>query len=130
MIFTIAVHGSPYNSTSNQHAQKFCAAALDSGHSINLVFFYHDGVYAALNTRVPPQDEQDVTAAWQDLNRKHGIELAVCIANGLKRGVLDQGEAQRYDKAGPTLAEGFELVGLGQLIGAVADSDRYIEFPA
>ena len=130
MIFTIAVHSPPYAASANHHALRFCQAALQAGHNIARVFFYHEGVYTALNAQVPPQDEGDLLAQWQALSAEHDIELAVCIANALKRGVVSVEEQARYDKAAATLAEPFELVGLGQLIDAIAGSDRYIEFPA
>ena len=130
MIFTIAVHGAPYASQSNHHALRFADAAISAGHSVARVFFYHEAVYTALNSCVAPQDEVDITRAWQELGAEHEVELAVCIANGIKRGVLSPAEAERYEMSAATLANGFELVGLGQLIDAIANSDRYIEFPA
>lgn len=130
MNYTIAVLGSPYSSTAHVHALKFCTAAIDAGNKITRVFFYHDGVYVALNSRVPPQDEIDITKAWSDLNQSHNVELDVCIANALKRGIINPSEAERYEVTASTLAPGFELVGLGQLIDAMINSDRYIEFPA
>jgi tRNA 2-thiouridine synthesizing protein D len=129
MIFTIAVHGAPYASQANHHALQFCQAAVADGHHIARVFFYHEGVYTALNSQVPPQDEIDVQAQWQNFARQQNVELAVCIANGLKRGLLSEAERNRYEKSSATLAEPFELVGLGQLIDAIANSDRYVEFP-
>jgi tRNA 2-thiouridine synthesizing protein D len=79
---------------------------------------------------VAPQDEGDLNKQWRALATEYEIELAICIANGLKRGVLSHGEAERWDKPGMTMAPQFELVGLGQLIDAVAESERYVEFPA
>ena len=52
----------------------------------------------------------------------------MCIASAIKRGILDETEQGRYEKQAATLAEGFELVGLGQLIAGIQQSDRYIEF--
>ena len=130
MNFTIAVHGSPYASQANQHALAFSEAAIASGHEIARVFFYHEGVLTALNSQVPPQEEKDVAAGWRHFAAEHEVELAVCIANGLKRGVLSEDEKKRYEMSAATLAEGFELVGLGQLIDTIAQSDRYVEFPA
>ncbi|MEM9622377.1 MAG: sulfurtransferase complex subunit TusD [Pseudomonadota bacterium] len=130
MKFTIAVHGAPYGSFANERALKFCQACVASGHEIVRVFFYHEAVLSGLNSTVPPQDEIDVTQAWADFADTHQTELAVCIANGIKRGVLSDTEQARYDKPSPTLAQPFELVGLGQLIDAMASSDRYVEFPA
>jgi len=130
MIFTVAVHGAPYAGQSNHHALSFCNAAADAGHLIQRVFFYHEAVTTALNSQVPPQGETDIVAAWQQFGVDNHVELGVCIANGIKRGVLSEAERQRYEKSAATLADGFELVGLGQLIDSIANSDRYVEFPA
>jgi tRNA 2-thiouridine synthesizing protein D len=53
----------------------------------------------------------------------------VCIASAIKRGVVNETERERYEQTAATLADGFELVGLGQLIAGIQHSDRYIEFP-
>lgn len=130
MKFTIAVHGAPYASSANQSALSFARAAVASGHDIVRIFFFHEGASTALNSAVAPQDEEEVSAQWQAFANEHKTELAVCIANGLKRGLLDESERNRYEKDSATLANGFTLVGLGQLIEAIATSDRYLEFPA
>ena len=129
MKYAVSVLGSPYSTLSNQHALGFCSAALEAGHQIESVFFYHDGVYVALTTSVPPQGQQNFTEAWLELARTHNFPLHVCIANAIKRGVLDAGEAARYEKENSSMAQGFELVGLGQLINATLEADQYIEFP-
>jgi tRNA 2-thiouridine synthesizing protein D len=128
--FTIAVHGAPYASSASQTALNFARAVLESEHEITQVFFFHEGVSAALGSAIAPQEEEDVVASWQTLAQSTQTQLAVCIANGLKRGILDLAERDRYAKDCATLADGFELVGLGQLIDAIASSDRYVEFPA
>ena len=130
MIFAIAVYGSPYASTAHQHALSFCRAIVEAGHSINRVFFYHEAVYVAHASRVPPQDEGDLTGDWADFQSKSGCELSVCIANAPKRGVLSEAEADRNARLPTSLAPGFELVGLGQLIDAAAEADRFVEFPS
>ncbi|MEE4281665.1 MAG: sulfurtransferase complex subunit TusD [Pseudomonadales bacterium] len=130
MIFTVAVHGAPYASFANHHALGFCESLLQQGHQLNRVFFYHEGVLAGLNSRVVPQDEVDVVQRWLELKEQYAFELAICIANALKRGVINESEQKRYNKPAATLQSEFELVGLGQLIDAIAHSDRYIEFPA
>ena len=130
MIFTVAVHGAPYASFANHHALGFCESLLQQGHQLNRVFFYHEGVLAGLNSRVVPQDEVDVVQRWLELKEQYAFELAICIANALKRGVINDSEQKRYNKPAATLQSEFELVGLGQLIDGIAHSDRYIEFPA
>ena len=127
MKFILAVHGSPHGSESGEHALNFAQAALAQGHTVTRVFFYHDGVLQALQTQVIPQGEINLLTQWQGL-AEQGVELAVCIASAIKRGILDETEQGRYEKLAATLAEGFELVGLGQLIAGIQQSDRYIEF--
>ena len=131
MIYALTVHGAPYSSNAAEHALGFAEALLARGHQIERVFFFHEGVYQGLNSHVPPQTRYNVNLArrWQSL-RNGGTELAVCIASGIKRGVVNETEQERYDLPSDTLSKTFELVGLGQLIGAIATADRYVEFPA
>lgn len=127
MKFILAVHGSPNASQSGEHALGFAKAAIAQGHQIERIFFYHDGVLQALKTQITPQGESALLTQWQAL-ADQGVELAVCIASAIKRGILDNAEQTRYEQTAATLAAGFELVGLGQLIAGIQQSDRYIEF--
>ncbi len=130
MVISIAVHGAPYASQSSRSALRFAECALARGHTIHRVFFYHEGVLAAGNHGVAPQDEEDVHGGWVALQKSHGIELAACIANSLKRGMLDEDERNRYDKASATVSPGFVVVGLGQLVDAISACDRFVTFAA
>ena len=130
LIFSIAVHGAPYSSQSAHSALRFARAVLDAGHRIHRVFFYHEGVLTAGAMGVAPQDELDVHAGWAQLQHTSGIELAVCIATSLKRGMLSDEERQRYDKPAASIHPNFTVVGLGQLIEAVTASDRFVTFAA
>ena len=128
MNFVLAVHGAPHSSNSGEHAIGFAKAAMAQGHHIERVFFYHDGVLHGLSSQVTPQSENDLYKAWSEL-ADHGVELAVCIVSAIKRGVINAEEQARYERTSHTLAVGFELVGLGQLIAGIQHADRYIEFP-
>jgi len=130
MIFAIAVHGAPYASQAADSALRFARAALAAGHSIHRVFFYHDGVHTASALTVPPQDEPSPQSGWIELAGEHDIELAVCIAAALKRGLVNREEADRYDLQGDNAAESFTIVGLGQLIDAIGSADRFVTFAA
>ena len=130
MKFAIAIHGAPYASFAHQRGLQLAQTILAEGHELTRIFFYHEAVTVALNSTVPPQGEVDITSQWQAFHQQHNIELAVCIANALKRGVLSTEEQQRYEKSSGTLSAGFELVGLGQLIDAASEADRYVEIPA
>ncbi|MEZ5561079.1 MAG: sulfurtransferase complex subunit TusD [Pseudomonadales bacterium] len=130
MKLAIAVHGAPYSSQSSATALRFARAALAAGHSLVRVFFYHDGVHTANALAVPPQDEASPLPGWIQIAEEHGVELAVCIAAALKRGLVDAAERDRYELSAASLHPAFTLVGLGQLVDAVAASDRFVTFPA
>ena len=130
MIISIAVHGAPYSSQSSLSALRFAENALARGHAIHRIFFYHEGVLAAGHHAVAPQDEEDIHAGWVALKEKHNIELAACIANSVKRGMLNDEERSRYGKPAATVHPAFTVVGLGQLVDAIAAADRLVTFPA
>ncbi len=83
----------------------FARAVLANGHAIHRVFFYHAGVNLANALTVAPQDEIDAGRDWAAFATDHGIELAVCVAAALRRGVLSEGESQRYERAGVESAD-------------------------
>lgn len=128
--FSLAIYAAPYSAQASQTALDFARALFAAGHKIERVFFYRDGVHTANFLAAPPQDERDLTQEWQILAREHHFELVVCIAAALRRGVLDQQEAERYSKPSHNLASGFQIAGLGQLLDAAVQSDRLITFGA
>jgi len=77
---------------------------------------------------VPAQDEADLAAQWQALIQEHELDAVVCVASALKRGIIDQAEAERYELPASNLREGFVISGLGQLIDAVIQSERTLSF--
>lgn len=128
MKFTLVIQSAPVSGASSQSALRFAQAALKAGHDIYRLFFYADGVHNATRLNVPPQDEQDLPGDWQALITHHKLDAVVCIAAGLKRGIIDAGEAARYEKPGHNLHPDFEFSGLGQLLDAAVNSDRVITF--
>ncbi|MDT8400033.1 MAG: sulfurtransferase complex subunit TusD [Pseudomonadales bacterium] len=130
MKFSLVVYSAPYSTQASSTALHFAKAALAGGHDIYRIFFFQDGVLNATALAVPPQDEVDIPQAWQELTRQHGIDSVVCVASALKRGILDDDEANRYDKKHSSMASEFSLGGLGQLIDASLHSDRLLCFGA
>ena len=128
MKFSLLILGSPYSDQSVSTALRFANAALESGHSIYRVFFYHDGVQCGNTLITPPQDENNLPEQWGELAKANDIDMVVCIASALRRGVLDDNEAERHEKTRGNLAEGFDISGLGQLVEASILSDRVITF--
>jgi tRNA 2-thiouridine synthesizing protein D len=127
--FTLIIQGAPYASQAALSALHFCEAALAAGHQIHRLFFFQDGVHNASALIVPPQDEFHVPQAWQRLIQQHGIDAIVCASSALKRGVLSDEEAVRYEKVKGNLLAGFTIGGLGQLVEAITNSDRVLNFP-
>mgnify|MGYP000022604557 FL=1 len=127
MIFSLLIH-SPPSSQASLSAYQFASALLAQNHSLYRVFFYHDGAYHGSAIQCVGQDEFDLSKAWRALQQECSFDLVVCIAAGLKRGIIDSTEASRYDKDQHNLSDTIELSGLGQLADASACSERLISF--
>ncbi|MFV3406366.1 MULTISPECIES: sulfurtransferase complex subunit TusD [Pseudomonas] len=127
MKFAIAVF-SPAHAPSSRRALRFAEAVLAGGHDIARLFFYQDGVHSASANIVAPQDEQDIAAQWRAFVSAHRLDAVVCIAAALRRGVLDDTEANRYQRPAVNLPEPWELSGLGQLHEAAQLADRLVCF--
>lgn len=125
MNYALLVTASPAHCAA-QSALRFARALLSQGHSIGRVFFYGDGVYHASRLQQPPQGEPALYRQWLELVAERDTELVVCIAAALRRGLVDEREAQRYQLGAANLADGFILSGLGQLVEAGVGCDRLI----
>jgi tRNA 2-thiouridine synthesizing protein D len=128
MKLAVMVNEGPYQHQSADSAYQFTKAALDKGHEISRVFFYHDGVNTGTRYGVPPQDDRNITQLWSELSKKHSLDLVVCVAAAQRRGILDADEARRHGKSGDNIADGFRISGLGQLIEAGIQADRLVVF--
>lgn len=127
--FTLLVTAAPHQENAWQ-ALQFARAVLARGHQLPRVFFYGDGVTHGSSLLQPPQDEADVAAGWRELAAQQPMELVVCVAAALKRGVMDADTAAREEKPVANLAPGFLVSGLGQLAEAMLEADRLVSFPA
>lgn len=128
MKYTIQVNEGPYQHQASDSAYQFTKAALEKGHEIFRVFFYHDGVNNATRLAIPPQDDRNVTRLWADLAKEHELDLVVCVAAAQRRGLLDKNEADRSGKDTDNIQEPFRISGLGQLIEGGIQADRLIVF--
>lgn len=128
MKFAILINEGPYTHQAADTAYHFAAAALEKGHEIFRVFFYHDGVNVGTRLSAPPQDERHISDLWRQLADKHKLDLVLCVAASQRRGMLDAGEAKRQSKDADNMASGFRISGLGQLIEAGIQADRLVTF--
>ncbi len=128
MKFGILVNEGPYQHQAADTAYHFTKAALDKGHEIFRVFFYHDGVNNGTRLTTPPSDDRNITRRWTSLAEDHNLDLVVCVAAAQRRGIVDAGEAKRNGKDADNIAPGFRISGLGQLIEAGIEADRLMVF--
>jgi len=128
MKFTIQVNEGPYQHQSADSAYHFARAALDKGHEIFRIFFYHDGVNNGTRLTTPPQDDRNIVSRWTELGQAHDIDMVLCVAAAQRRGLVDDGEAERNGKDATNIAPGFRISGLGQLVEGGIQSDRLIVF--
>lgn len=99
MKFTIQVNTGPYTHQASDSAYQFTRAAIDAGHDIHRVFFYHDGVNNGTEFTVPPQDDRNLQKIWSDLAEEHNLDMIVCVAAAQRRGILDETESKKAEKA-------------------------------
>ncbi|MDD4929528.1 MAG: sulfurtransferase complex subunit TusD [Gallionella sp.] len=117
MKFGIVVNEGPYQHQASDSAYLFAKAAIAQGHEVWRVFFYHDGVNNSSKLTEPPQDDRNIVNRWSRLAEEHKVDLVVCVAAALRRGIRDE-----------NLAQGFRISGLGQLVEAGTQTDRLITF--
>ena len=128
MKLAIQINEGPYQHQASDSAYQFAKAALAKGHEIFRVFFYHDGVNNGTRLTTPPQDDRNIVQRWTDMAKEHDIDLVVCVAAAQRRGIVDEGEAERNGKDATNIADGFRISGLGQLVEGAINSDRLVVF--
>lgn len=128
MKFGILVSEGPYTHQAADSAYLFTKAALEKGHEIYRVFFYHDGVNNGTRYTTPPQDERHIVNRWSELAEEYKLDLVVCVAAAQRRGIVDPDEAKRNKKDGDNIAPGFRISGLGQLVEAGIQCERLLTF--
>ncbi len=128
MKFSVVVYGAPYSNEASASALNFSQAVINQGHSIYRLFFFSDGVHNANRFVVTPQDEINLQDEWEELIQEYSIDSIVCVTSGLKRGIINEGEAKRHKLDVSSIKPNSELSGLGQLIDAYSNSNRIISF--
>ena len=128
MKFAVLVNEGPYTHQACDSAYQFTRAALDSGHEVMRVFFYHDGVNNGTRLTTPPQDDRHITDRWSAMAKEHDLDLVVCVAAAQRRGIVDADEEKRNGKDANNIADGFRISGLGQLIEMGIQADRIVSF--
>ena len=128
MKFAIQINEGPFTHQAADTTYQFTKAAIEAGHEIYRVFFYHDGVNNGTMFGVPPQDDRNVQALWSELAEANDIDMIICVAAAQRRGIMDEDEAKRHGKGASNIAPKFRISGLGQLIEAGIQADRLMVF--
>jgi tRNA 2-thiouridine synthesizing protein D len=129
MQHTLLITGSPYQTKACHTALRFIKAALIKyPDSIKGVFFYEDAVLIGNQLSQPPRDEINLLQAWQDVAQQHDIPLYLCIAAAVRRGIISEEESRRYELEQHSLAEHFQLEGLGTLVDLMNTTHKVIQF--
>lgn len=128
MNIQINVYQSPWNQQTSLDALAFGRTSVASGHRLVRVFFFMDGVYNGLRSQSPATDEPDILGQWLELKDLTECELLLCVAASANRGLLSTEEAERQSKDIATIADGFELVGLGQWALGYGECDKVVSF--
>ena len=113
----LMVSEGPYTHQASDTAYQFAVAAIAKGHEVQRVFVYPDGVYNATRLTEPPQDDRHIVNRWSALAAEHKVDLVVCVAAALRRGIKEE-----------LLAPGFRISGLGQLVDSGIKADRLVVF--
>ena len=123
MQISILVQGSPVSTRACHSALDFANSVVNSEHDLFRVFFYQDAVMIGARYFDTPPDEPSLQSRWLALSRQHNIDLVLCVSAAQRRGI-----SQNHDH--DTVADGFSVSGLGQLIEAMLESDRLVSFTA
>ena len=128
MKFSIVIYAAPYSAESAATALRFAQSLIEQGHELYRLFFFGDGVHNASKLTVVAQDEINLQQQWSKLIEEHDIDSVICVSSALRRGVLDQTEADRHELGTASAYESSQVAGLGQLIDAALHSDRVVNF--
>ena len=113
----ILVNEGPFTHQASDSAYHFTKTAIQKGHQVLRVFFYYDGVNNANKLSEPQSVDRNLVKMWGGLAKEHNLDLVVCVAAALRRGIKEE-----------VLAEGFRISGLGQLIELGMAADRTVVF--
>lgn len=131
MLLTHAPHH-PLTQAGLVYAKQFCQLLeprhLPDNATQLKIFLYSDAAYLANRLTWQPADMPNPTHAWQQLAKHYALNLQVCVSVALARGITDRDNAVRHGLVGDNLAQGFSLVGLGELAMALHAGYHVVQF--
>ncbi|WP_428239484.1 sulfurtransferase complex subunit TusD [Gynuella sp.] len=128
MNYSVTITAPPYLSENHETAFAVCETLLTAGHTLTQVFFYADAVTIANTLTIPHQNETNWQQAWVELASQHDVDLIICVAAALRRGVVNEQEAHNNQLPYANCHPGFTISGLGEWVTATAMADRHLVF--
>lgn len=92
------------------------------------IFLYSDAVMLANRLIWLPEDVENMAKNWQQLALSLHAPIQVCVSAALARGVTNADNAARHGLQGDNLADGFALVGLGELAMHLHSANTVYQF--
>lgn len=128
MKYAIWTTSSPIQNELHDLALATARSIIENGYELSCVFFWGAGTQAANSLLSYPRDETNYRQAWQELALNHGVSLKVCISSAARYGVFNETEAKRHSHPMATIADYFEIDGLGSLVELEHTNDRVLRF--
>ncbi|BBN81816.1 hypothetical protein PA25_18010 [Pseudoalteromonas sp. A25] len=113
--FVLSLHTGIADHDGLQRLSRFAHATVNSGHQVECIFLYQDGVSHASPYLQQPSDELDVKATWQAL-ADLGIPLMLCVTAAQKRAIDISHESV------------FTVAGLAEFAMLSAKADKWVQF--
>lgn len=115
----LAIYSKPKANGAAETAYDLAQALLSLGHQVSRLFFFHDGVYNAIEN----DSRSSLPQLWSQLIQSHSIDAVVCVASAEQRGIKQSTSVENQK-----LLPGFAIAGLAQLIDVSKHSDHLITF--
>ena len=113
MIYTLIIYSN--HLTNGRNALEVAQDLLAQNHTINYIYFLFDGAYVANKFIDMPTDEYDLSKAWRQFAAVNNIDLSVCSASGLRRGISQE-----------SIAEHFRFGSIGEFVTHCTAADKVL----
>ena len=124
----LLVNEGPYQHQAADTAYQFATAAIEKGHEIFRVFFYHDGVNNGTRLTTPPQDDRQASSAAGPSLPRRTTWTSWCASRRPSGGASATRTSRNATARMPTTSRRVRISGLGQLVEAAIECDRLVTF--
>ncbi|WP_371372212.1 sulfurtransferase complex subunit TusD [Thalassotalea aquiviva] len=120
--YALVVSTAPTDNKTNT-ALEIAKSLIASGHRINGVFFYQQGVLNANTNIQVPSDEVNLLNEWVAFHQNSQTPLHLCISAAEKRGLSDSTDTPLQHN----IHQAFTISGLGELAVLTNGADKVVQ---